>query len=269
MVKDLFKFKEYRSIIKHLVDLNEKRWGLWGRLAKAINCQQTYLSQAMREKVHLTEEHLMGVAQFFQLSALETDFLMALALLNKAGTPALRRYYQVKVDGMKKDRLDLSNRIQQPRIEVPEREMLYYSSWMWSAIHILLTIPEFKNSPRAIAERLLIPLTQVEEALKTLEKLNIIEKTNQGYRLLIADLHVPKRSPMVQIHHQNWRGRALLDAANPFSEGLHFTGVYSMSRADYGKLKELLMDFIEQTSSIVGPSHEEELVALTCDLFSA
>lgn len=40
-----------------------------------------------------------------------------------------------------------------------------------------------------------------------------------------------------------------------------------MNRADWGCLKEKMLALIEESRKIVGPSKEEELIGMTCDLF--
>lgn len=82
-----------------------------------------------------------------------------------------------------------------------------------------------------------------------------------------GDLHIPKNSPMIGIHHNNWRQRAVLDSTLPNTEGVHYTAVYSISRKDHEHLKTKVLDLVEQSRKIVAPSKEEELICFTCDLF--
>ncbi len=51
------------------------------------------------------------------------------------------------------------------------------------------------------------------------------------------------------------------------TDHVHFTGVYSLSVDDYHRIKEMLLSFIAEANFLVGPSKNEEGIALTCDLF--
>ena len=66
---------------------------------------------------------------------------------------------------------------------------------------------------------------------------------------------------MIGIHHSNWRQKAV-------SEGVHYTSVYSISQKDYQHLKEKMLDLIEYSRKVVGPSKEEELICFACDIFA-
>ena len=70
------------------------------------------------------------------------------------------------------------------------------------------------------------------------------------------------------LHHQNWRTRAVMDTQDFENTNVHYTAVQTVSKADFARLKELLLQFISEASQIAGPSKPEEGLALTCDLFT-
>jgi hypothetical protein len=59
----------------------------------------------------------------------------------------------------------------------------------------------------------------------------------------------------------------VLDSQNPASDGVHYTVVQSVSKADFEKIKQLVLDTIDQYARVAGPSKEEELVTLAVDFF--
>ena len=266
IMADIFSYDDYRSFLKARVKGDKTAWGLWGKLALAAGCQATYLSQAMKGRVHLTSDHIFGIARFLKLSEPEEDYFLLLLDYAKAGTKALQEKHLTRIRRIRKDREDLAKRFQKPKLEVGEAESIYYSAWFWSALHVIITIPEFQ-SVDAIAKRLLLPPELVEHSLSILEQKGILKKEGRQWRLGSADLHIPKDSPMIGVHHMNWRQKAVLDALTPRSESVHFTAVYSISRADYQHLKEKMLELIEHSRIIVGPSPEEDLICMTCDIF--
>ncbi len=75
-------------------------------------------------------------------------------------------------------------------------------------------------------------------------------------------------SPLIVLHHNNWRQRALLDAQElGNTKSIHYSSVFTMSRKDFLRLHELSLQFLERGRQIIGPSKEEALYCVACDLF--
>jgi uncharacterized protein (TIGR02147 family) len=264
---EIYNFDDYREYLKARVDSENSKWGLWAKLAAAASCQPTYLSQVIKGKAHLTSDHVMGIAQFWELSESETDFFLLLLEVAKAGTSKLKDFLFTKIQRIRRDREDIAKRLDKPRIEIGDKESLYYSAWYWSALHIIVSIPDY-STPQAIAKKLLLPVELVSFALEQLERYQIVQRDGKNWKLGTGDVHIPKESPMIGVHHNNWRQRAVLDSTLPGTSGVHYTAVYSLSRQDYQHLKDKMLDLVEYTRKVVGPSKEEEMVCFTCDLFT-
>ncbi|MFX5793268.1 hypothetical protein ABTD98_19565, partial [Acinetobacter baumannii] len=67
-----FEYSSYRVYLLALCERPDSR-GLRKQLAAAAGCQFSYFSQALHERVHLTEEHLAGIASFLRLKDAETE----------------------------------------------------------------------------------------------------------------------------------------------------------------------------------------------------
>lgn len=129
-------------------------------------------------------------------------------------------------------------------------------------------IPEYQSIP-SIAHRLCTPVNVIEGVLQNLQNLGLVELKDDRWVYRGGEFHVPKNSPLVVFHHQNWRQRAVLDAQDFESAGVHFTGVFTLSHEDQVKLKELLVDFIGRANSLAVKSAPHELAVFTCDFFRA
>lgn len=127
-------------------------------------------------------------------------------------------------------------------------------------------IPQFQDE-KSISERLSLKKDVVNQHLKQLQSLDIVEYKDKKWINKSSNFHLPKESPLVLLHHQNWRSRAVLDAQNFASDHVHFTGVYTLSHSDFERVKEMLLSFIADANAIVAPSECEEAIALTCDFF--
>ena len=103
--------------------------------------------------------------------------------------------------------------------------------------------------------------------LHQLSEFGIVRREGSKWTYGTGDIHAPKNSLAIGNHHNNWRQRAVVDALLPDRDGLHFTAVYSISSVDFQRLKDSVLALVEESRRVVGPSKEEELVCLSCDLF--
>ena len=124
------------------------------------------------------------------------------------------------------------------------------------------------SSVKAISERLILHPSLVEEVLQRLAEFGIVQKLGKTWILGTRDVHIPKESLMIGIHHNNWRQKAVTDSSMVNKESIHYTAIYSMSRSDFRDLKKRILDVIEHSRNVVEISKEEDIVCFTCDLFS-
>jgi hypothetical protein len=243
-------------------------WGLISRMAEAARCQRSYLSRVLSSSIHLTPDHAYGLCSYWELSSEETEYFLTLVEHARSGNPEYRKHLETKLFSLRKAHEDLSNRVGRPRLELGKSESVYYSAWYWSAIHIITSIPQYQTS-KGIAERLQLPEALVRTTLEGLTGFGFVERKNGKWYFLPSEIHVPRDSPLVSLHHGNWRQRAVLSAQVPSVDELHYTVVQSMTPAAADEIKRRMLDFIDEVNCIARPSKEEELVVVTCDLFKA
>lgn len=263
----LFTYNDYKAYIRARISASSQARGLVSAFADAAGCQRSYFSQAIHSHVHLTQDHAVGLAEYWSLNEIETDYFCTLVDFERAATPKLKNKLKARLASLKKSQEDLSKRFKQDSLEPGERELTYYSAWYYSAIHVLTSIPQFQQAEK-IADRLALPLVRVNRILRTLERDKLVRRDGAFWHLGVGDLHVPQKSLLSAIHHSNWRARAVQDAQDPDSRGIHYTAVSSLSHDDFENLKALLLAFIEQTRQVVASSPEQELMTFTCDLFN-
>jgi len=231
-----------------------------------MNCQRSYLSRVLAEGLHLTPEHAFNLSEFLEFSNAEREYFVALLESERAATPSYQKHWQRRIAKLKEEHDSIQERTSRKAVAFDGEPANYFTSWTWTAIHFLTALPEYQ-SVTAIADRLHLSFDMVLRHLKSLEARGMIERRGEKWRFLSGEFHAPADSPLVLLHHQNWRGRALLDAQDLEKRNLHFTGVLTLSRKDVVRIKELLLDFITEANRISGPSKPEECIALTCDLF--
>ncbi|OFZ20333.1 MAG: hypothetical protein A2X94_01080 [Bdellovibrionales bacterium GWB1_55_8] len=258
--------RDYREFIRSKIKENQDSRGYQGRLAEAAGCQRSYFSQVLNSHVNLTADHAAGLCLFWSLDPDETEYFIGLVSLAKAGSPQLRVVFERRLAELRRKDEDLSRRFQKSE-SLSEGKELYYSTWYFSAIHILTGVPGYQ-SPKAIAQRLQIPEQLVAEGLKTLEKMGLVIRVRNEWMIGRGDIHLPKGSLFGTIHHVSWRMRVAQHLQlHGDQDGVHYTGIHSLSRQDLLRIKQILLESLENSRKISAASPEEELVCLVCDFF--
>lgn len=261
---DLFTSSDYKAYLSKLVEGSS--WGTISRLADAAGCQRSYFSKVLKGSIHLTTDHASGLCDYLKFSNEEADYFMALVELGRAATPAYRRRIHSKLKMLRDEHENLTMRLKRPAARLGEKEMLYYSAWYYSAIHILVSIPEFQ-SVEAIAKRLELNTSITLAALELLNSFGFVKQKGKAWIYAGSELHIPNDSPLVQLHHSNWRQRAVTDAQTIQSGSVHFTAVHSVSKEVAETIKTAALEFIENAVRTAGPSASEEMICLTVDCF--
>ena len=264
----IFNHLDYKEVILKYIDANATVRGYQRQLAEAAKCQKSYFSHMLHnEKTHLNQEQMLRLAMFWNLSTLETDYFLELLGLAKTTFEPLRRRIKGRLQSLKGATENLSQRYAEAVGLLPaNHEATYYSSWVWSAVHMLVGLDEYQT-PETISARLQIPVATVRSSLLALQGMGLIRLERQRWKIKPGHMHLPRESPLTATNHMNWRHRAVLDSQSPTSEGLHYTVVHSHSVKDLEKIKDLLLKTIDTTREAIKKSADEEVTCLCIDLF--
>ena len=259
----LFSFDDYKEILRKRVQVNR---GELSRAAEAVNCQKSHLSRVMGTHIHLTSDQAYDLCAHWQLKPAETEYFLLLVECARTGSAKRRKALLAKISELKRNHTDLTSRLKRDSLASTPHENLYYSVWYLSAIHILVSIPEFQTR-EAISKKLQLPEPVVETALESLQQMGLIKNSDKKWIFASANLHLPNHSPLISLHHNNLRQRAVVASAHKQDSNLHYTAVQSMSLETYNLIREKFLKMIDEVSAVAGPSKEEELVCFNMDFF--
>ncbi len=262
----VFDFENYKDFIKWQIGENTNISGYKGQLAQAAGCQRAYISQVLGSHVHLTPDQAVGLAEFWLLQNSERDYFLELVNIDRAGTMALKKIIMDRLRNLKSSNDTVTGRIRKPSIEVAALQAQYYGSWHYSAIHILLTVSNYRTIPK-IAERLNLSKSTVMAALVVLEKIGLVVKMGEAWQAVSFDLHLPKGSPLNSNNHMNWRVQAIQSSHVFDSNDIHFSSVYSMSEMDFRKLRKQILQLISDSREIALASDAQDVFSFCCDFF--
>lgn len=262
----LFEFKNYRLFLKQQFSPTGTGRGQRGILAEFLNCQASFLTQVMTEKSHLSLEHAIRTCEFLKFDEIESDYFMLLVQKSKSGSQKLEEHFEKKLNLIKEKRRQINTRIGVKTELSVEDQMIYYSVWYYSAIHILTSIPMFSNA-ESIAKVLNLDLLTIKKALQFLQEKGFVKIHNGKYSIGSRRIHLPQTSAMLPRHHSNWRTQTMVAIDNPKENDLHYTAVLSLSEKDVLVLREKILKLLEEFEPVITESKEETIAILLFDLF--
>jgi uncharacterized protein (TIGR02147 family) len=251
----------------HCEFLNEvfknKERGFLSRVAEVLETHPSYVSRILNGTNNLTLDQGFMLGKWLGLDETEQDYLSLLIQKDRAGSKAYREALEMKLESIREQQRDLGKDFKVQYSPNPS-EALYYSSWIYSAVHILLTIPEF-NTVKKISEALKINPSETELGLRVLEAMGAASVKSERWSLTKNQVFISNNNPLAQCYHSSWSDRlnSSLSVGNP--EHVRYTGVHSLSKSDWKKLRAMIRDFLKSINTTVAPSKEETLIAVRVD----
>lgn len=267
-MKSIFEFSEYKQFLGEVEASRASiQRGFRSRLAEAIGCQAPFITQVLNSSAHFSLEQAIRCARFVGLNAGEERFFLLMIQHSRAGNRELTQFFENEMQIMRDEYLDISKRVKVDVVLGEEAKTQYYSHWYYSAIHVLVTIPKFRDID-SIAQALGLTRLQIQNALLFLTTHGLVEEKNGTFVPGSTQLHLGKKSPHVFQHHQNWRLKTLDTlGSDAYEQNLHYSTVSSLSEKDAEKIRAMMLQVIEDYVEKVKPSKEETLYAFTLDFF--
>ncbi len=264
--KRLYDFCNYKPYLLFLAKNSSEKRGYKSRLAKAIGCQSAYLSQVLHGNPDLTLEQAENANQFLHHTPQESRFFIFLVLKERSGTVALRRQFQLQIEEIQAQMTEVSARLAQQTTLSPEDQAIYYSSWIFAAIHLAVSIPRLQTQEQ-IAEELNLPLQTVSQAFDFLQRRGLVVREQGRFKFGPSRIFLGKDSPHLPKHHLNWRLQAIDSLDRIQDTDLHYSSVFTLSKEDVILLKGKFLEFIKDNLKVIQASKEESLYSFNMDFF--
>lgn len=267
MLVSPFLFNDYRSYLSDALSKSQGK-SLKSKLAKALSCQPSFLSQVLTEKTHLSLEHALKTADFLKISQDEKKYFLLLVQKDRSGTKDLQNYFENQLKDMKDLRDEIKEAVDfKSDIHLSDYGE-YYSNWWYAAVHIAAGIPGL-DATKDIAENLSLPFKVTDRTVQFLIKKGLIViDEDGGLQRGENRIHIGSDSPLINSHHRNWRLKSLEDLSNFKTEDLRYSGVICVTKEDGVKIREIILNAIKKSESIMRKSGDEELFTLLLDFYN-
>lgn len=265
----MFDQTDYKEVIRINIAGAGKSKGYKLRMAEAMDCHSSFLSQVLSGPTHLTPDHAAGLCEFWGFNNDQTKYFMALVNLARCSSPKYRRLLESEIDQLRKAQRDLTHRLSSKRRVADTAPMTswYYSKWLNMAVHVSLSIKSLQTVS-ALCKRFLMTEGIIQKTLAELEEYGLASRTDNRWEMVNTDLHLHATSPVIGQHYSNWRQYCLSKIGTvPFEDMTNYTAVMSLSQKDWEKVRDMALDFVKSSREIAGPSREEEIYCINVDLF--
>lgn len=261
----VFDFDSFDSYFQEILSAHKKDRGYRTKLAQAAKVHPSYITRIIDGTAQITPDQGAAIADFWGLSSDEKEYFHWLIVKSRAGDPSLRSLAAQRLEELRQQNRELGRSLPAEKMN-PAEENAYYMNWIYSAIHILGTVPGM--TVQLAQKRLGIPGPVALAAARTLRDLGMISLGKEGaIRHLKANVHLSNQGWMASMQHRNWRIASMERMGRPGAADVRYTGVHSLSKRDLEKLRRQIQEFLVQTDKLVRPSPEETACALCLDLF--
>jgi uncharacterized protein (TIGR02147 family) len=266
MRPDVFSFDDYRLYLTQALPVEGEQRGARGRLAKVLNCQSGFVSQVLHGRTQFALEHALKTSEFLGHDDSERSYFMLLVQVGRAGTVELENYYRAEAAHLVKKRTEIRNRIQAKESLSESDRQTYYSTWVYTALHMLLRT-EPHQTLRSAAERLRLPERTIKIAMDFLVDRKLAKRRGDQVIASPTRIHLSADSPLVAKHHINWRMRAMQSLDSPNEIDMHYSAIFSLSEEAATKIRKILLDSLTLAEPVIRDARDETVYALTLDWF--
>jgi uncharacterized protein (TIGR02147 family) len=265
--ESIFDFSDYKAYLDWKIrSMPAGGRGFRSKLAEHIRSQKAFVSQVLKGEAHFNLEHADSINHLLHHDREESRYFLLLIQEIRAGTQSLREFFQSQRMEILNSRLLLKNRLKSEEQISEEHKGKYYSSWIYGAIRVGLTIPRLRRR-ESLMTALGIKEEQFLEAIAFLEAAGFIERKGEEYLPTKTHLHIGHDHSLIVRHHTNWRLRTMDALARSNPEELHYSAVVSLSKKDMQKIRSILVTAVEKSMEVIKESPEEELCVICADLF--
>jgi uncharacterized protein (TIGR02147 family) len=266
--KNLFNFNDYKSFLK---DFEQSQSivskGFRSKLANTIGCHSAYVSQVLNSGAHFSLEQALKISHYLGFSDAEQRYFLLLIELARSGTRELKKHFEILLSELTEKHLNIKERVRTQTALSPEDQSVYYSQWYYPAIHMIVTISQFRTI-QEISKAFKMNKKLVEKVVVFLISCNLLIEKNGELQTGPSYLHLEKTSPNAPRYQANLRMLAIHSLENQKENDIHYGTVSTLSKKDVEILRSKFVQDIQDYVQTVSQSKEESIYCFNLDFFN-
>lgn len=273
---NLYSTDNYRKILSEIMD--EKKFldksFSFQSMASYIRVQKPYLSKVMNSRADLSSDQLYMCCKYLGMIEEEINYMLLLLEHERCSYPERRKDLSAQIEKIQNAKRDsknvLINKIKtRDALDFDESiHIEYYLDPTIQIVHMFLTIPRFRKNIDTIAEELFLSKEHLNDILKKLVGMNIIEINEGKIEVLIKSMHLPRESKVVSAHQQMMKQYALY-RINRISvdHKKTFSVTFSSNETARKKIELEFNTFLGKVREISMEGDKQDCYQLNFDLF--
>ena len=264
---NIFEFRDYKIYLRERLPTTGIQRGSRAKLAELLDCQGGFVSQVLHGKVHFSMDQIAKIDRFLEHSPEETDIFLTLVSLSRANSDEVRGMYRAQLNRLLARRRRVDARIAETSDVGSVIKAEYYSSWVYSAVHVLIMVPNFQNLTK-LAATLGLSHTRLQNILAALKRWGLVTEHAGKWSALPSRWHLSRESPAFVQHHTNWRLQAIRGLELQNVESLHYSGPMAITKAASKAIHTLLLEAITSMEPHIAAPGEEVGRVVCIDYFA-
>lgn len=262
----IFNFTNYRDYLRAYIKSRPKAgYGELSRIATHLKMNTTLLSQIFSGLRTFSTDHACELAEYLGLTDIETEYLYLMIEHSKAGTGKNKSYLKNRMALLKDESLNLSKRILREKDLTENEKAIFYSTWVYSALHLFCGTRENGVTLDEICDKIQCTRQKASEYMLFLINSGLCKEENERFSIRTLSTFIDNESPHLLKHHNNWRIKAIQKSDNISKKELMFTAQVSISEKDFDIIREQIIKGIEDILKTVKESGTENLAFLNID----
>lgn len=243
-------------------------------MANFTRIQKPYLSKVMNGRADFNSDQLYMSCKYLEISDEEINYLLLLLEYERCTYPERREQLLAKIQKTQDSKRDSKNSLIKDIQAMDAKgfdesiHIEYYLDPIILIVHMFLTIPRFKENIELIATELFLSPEHLNEILKKLVAMSIIEINNGKVNVLIRNKHLPRESKIVSAHQQMMKQYALYRMNRIGVEYKKaFTATFTSNEAARKKIEIEFNNFLTKVQELSKIGDPKDCYQLSFDLF--
>ncbi|HWU43084.1 MAG TPA: TIGR02147 family protein [Bdellovibrio sp.] len=261
---NVFNYLDFREFLS--ASLQGGPRGMQAQMARATHCQAIHINNVTKGKAQFTEDQAYRVGQFLKLSEAELGYFMDLIRLDRAADSETKQYFKKNLQARSAAQLEIKNRVSGVSLPTStEQQIQYFCTPLTSLVHIATSCPQLQTA-EALAKWLQADLEEINKILEFLTDLGLVEFKNKKFSYSGKSIHLGKDSVLHPLFQKNRREFVLKSLPTKNKEqGIHFSSAFATTETHLKKIKEKLLEFIDETHNELTKTESEKVSILVID----